>query len=432
MGPVDAVCICRVLLTTCVSELIFNELAQACHERRRAPWRLGQSWVNRSATIAASRYHPRVCTVSACLQISPMGAAAIADGGRGARRDALGAGPAAAGALPDAPAAAALDEPGALSAAFAMSRMQPATAAAAPSLGWDRRGDGGTGDSASLWMVLRSIDEDEEAGLMSEGDALSFAESDAWRPVRTPIALLPRPVRRQDADSAAAVEPPCGEAEAVAQDLAAGAAESAGQVAVVPPRPMRLCNVLEVVGRALLPVQKLCDALGVDLVMLSSALMAHMDGVMGRRGPAGGRGGASGSAEPDAVLMRVADVDCAERAISHVLDSAMQRVSQHGCMLVGVERDCGNGGTPARVHVTIADTGVAAWRGAWEAGGRPAAKSAQDAIQQLERGEPVSSGEMALWIAERFVQQSGGALTVGRWSHADVEYVRAVITFRGL
>lgn len=268
----------------------------------------------------------------------------------------------------------------------------------------------------SQWMVLRSIDESEAAVLMSEGDALSFAESDAWRPQREPVALLPRPVWRGEGDAAAAPD-------AAALDAAA----PGGQGVAVVPVPMQLCNVLDVVAQALLPVQKLCEAVGVELVMLSSVLMAHMDGVMGRR-----TGGAARAREADGMLMRVSDADCAQRAISHVLDSAMQRVAQRGRMLVDVARDGGDSGATARVRVTIADTGTAAWADSWEAGAEPPAQSAQEAMRRLEQGRPVSSGEMALWIAERFVRESGGSLSVGRWSNAGAEYVRTVITFRGV
>lgn len=285
---------------------------------------------------------------------------------------------------------------------------------------------------ASQWMVLRSIDETEEAGLMSEGDALSFAESDAWRPVHKPVGLLPRPVWRVEEDPAAAepVRADVSRAAGVEGVPVAAAVEGgekvAGAVAVVPPVPTHLCNVLEVVARALVPVQKLCEAVGVELVMLSSALAAHVDVVVGRRRTAtAGRG----HVRHEAVLMRVADADSAQRAISHALDSAVQRASADGRVLVGVEQDGGAGGAPARVRVTIADSGVGEWADAWEAGA--AAQSAQAAMQRLGEGKAAGGGGTALWLAERFVLAGGGALRVGRWRHADAEYVRTVLTFRG-
>eukprot|EP00892_Ulva_mutabilis_P011921 jgi/Ulvmu1/9100/UM005_0195.1 len=271
----------------------------------------------------------------------------------------------------------------------------------------------------SQWMVLRSIDDYEEAGLMSEGDALSFGESDDWRPTSAgrAVSLLPRPVRRRAAANRSAADASQADESSDCEDAA---------VAMVPPAPMRLCNALDVVGRALLPVVKLCDAVGVELVMLSSALLAHMDGLVGgRRRPAA----AVRVEAHEGVVMRVADADSAARAISHALDSSMQRVAERGRMMVDVAAEGGDGGDAAgRVHVTIADTGVAAWTG--EAPGGAPAQCAQDAMQRLRAGQPVGSGETALRIAQRFAQQSGGVLSVGRWRHEDAEYIRTVITFR--
>ena len=57
----------------------------------------------------------------------------------------------------------------------------------------------GGADDAANWLILRSIDDSEEAMLMSEGDDLNFGESDAWRRGHAEqlAELLPRPAWRQ-------------------------------------------------------------------------------------------------------------------------------------------------------------------------------------------------------------------------------------------
>lgn len=264
---------------------------------------------------------------------------------------------------------------------------------------------------------------------MSEGDDLNFGESDAWRRCHAEEAaaeLLPRP----------AWQAPVVTMMNVPQNQ-----QSSLLAAVEPGR--QLCCVLDVVAQAVAPVKKLCDVVGVELVLLSSALLTTVEQLLGRSSgmpalPASGSdrhgvqaGGEAGGER--STLISVQSADSAGRAISHVLDASLQRVGKKGRVLVDI-----NGGCEAKVEVLIADTGTQVLAelmgdevfGDDSSGGTPSGQSAQDAIERVSIGLPVGSGVMGMRIAERLLRENGASVAVGSWMFDDEEYVRTTVTFQ--
>lgn len=281
---------------------------------------------------------------------------------------------------------------------------------------------GGAEDAAN-WLILRSIDDSEAAMLMSEGDALCFGESDAWRRQEQEAAeLLPRPAWRHS--PAVTV---LGDSQGLNSKLMPAAGSS-----------RQLCSVLDVVAQAVAPVKKLCDVVGVELVLLSSSLLVTVNKLLGgSSGVAALPGGGSDSAvQPSDTLISVASADSAARAISHVLDASLQRVRRKGRVLVDIY-----GGSEMKVQVLIADTGremlsdltgVAAFGddASDVSRGTACRQTAQDAIERMSIGLPVGGGVMGIQIAERLLQENGASVTVGSWMFKDEEYVGTTVTFQ--
>lgn len=267
---------------------------------------------------------------------------------------------------------------------------------------------------AANWLILRSIDDSEEAMLISEGDALCFGESDAWRRQEEEAEeLLPRPEWRQAPTVTVLDGPPVPPLDgSLISTLGPG---------------RQICNVLDVVAQAVAPVKKLCDVVGVELVLLSSSLLLTVNQLLGRSSGSPSLPGAVRERSlQHGTLISVANADSAGRAISHVLDASLQRLGKKGRLLVDI-----HGGSETNVQVLIADTGTEMLSELIGGGStRPAGHSAQDAMERMSIGMPVGSGEMGIRIAERLLRENGGSVAVGSWKFDDKEYVRTTVTFQ--
>jgi hypothetical protein len=140
----------------------------------------------------------------------------------------------------------------------------------------------------------------------------------------------------------------------------------------------------------------------------------------------------------DSHYISVVSADSACRAISHLLDASLQRIGKRGRVLIDIDSNSG-GPAPSHVQVIIADTGVEMMPQLSPSQSSvadplvdaPAGRSAVDAMSRVSQGVPVSNGLMGLRVAERFMHDNGGSLSIGRWrdEEKDVEYVRTTMTF---
>jgi hypothetical protein len=351
---------------------------------------------------------------------------------------------------------------------------------------------------AEGWLVLRSLDEADASCLMDEADGLDFSESDAWRESSgAAVTLAQRPswppvgydepclAARHQATSAVAAS-----SSRLTRSQAREAA-TAGLQALRRRRQRRRelehavpevsCDMVAVLAQSLVPVLKLCAAVGVELTLRSPALISsvgHAQVAARSQAPAHSLHGASTPpathaqgdrphevgdrcAHEERMLARVR-ADSAGRALSHVLDASMQRIGHHGRVRVNVchstrEQAGLHERSLAVVNVTVSDTGVsaAAELEPWIHGsaasapgaaasqarrpsrGAPHASSAEAAMSRMKAGLPVGNGCMSLQIAERFVAEQGGVLSVaiddapavGQGEESDERWVHTTVSF---
>ena len=338
-------------------------------------------------------------------------------------------------------------------------------------------GEGGSANGAEpSWLVLRSIDDSEVEELIEEGNSLDFSDSDVWAPAANSpaaepltIELLPRPRLPSDANVLseraaeaprrryATVEPaefciastssrtappprsaPATDAPPNAPPRFIDAEEAAAMLAGhgMLDRSSRLkhqraaaakasdsnVDLAAAVADAVVPVLKVCDAVGVELTLHSPALINHVNKarqLVTSSTDSGGRDADSGATQRGAKLRTSASSENVLRAVSHVLDASMQRLGGKGKVSVSILR----GDDAGTVDVVVSDTGVSSaadldpWlrdrEGCAEgAGGMVTPRSAEEAMHRVKAGLPVGTGSMSLRIAERFIQEEEGRLRV--------------------
>jgi hypothetical protein len=360
----------------------------------------------------------------------------------------------------------------------------------AESLGAQAAGAGAWGGASpsGAWLVLRSIDETEAESLIEEGDRLDF--SDAWAlddgdnddvPARLPQAQHPHPragvaLRTASPNShkpevvveappKRAVSPqrlPCGEHAVASRVSSADACVSVNADHCRDhPGHSGCCDMAAVLGQAVVPVLKMCEAIGVELTLCSPDVINHVNRALQRRDAGGSDGHTAArsvvldasarldeharrdcfiaTASDDSYTLARVGAESAGRALSHVLDASMQRIGQRGKVRVGMclRAAAADGKTGNVVEVMVSDTGIAAaaelqpWmrgrrdRGSGSGGAvhaRAAMRSAEEAMHRMKAGLPVGNGSMSLRIAERFIAEEGGVLSVDVGGDLDVEH----------